>query len=147
MRRRATAILLLAITVLPAGIQARTPADIASPELVVDGKVLIKRIQLKGETLFPQYGVTEAFLNARLKAAYANMDPWMSVADMHRLADTLAQAYQEQGLTFNQVFVVPDAIDNHTLTINVLPGRISEINIRAPLKIAPIKVKYHHRIK
>lgn len=97
---------------------------------VVDGKVLIKRVELKGKSLFPKYGVNKQYLNRKLNTAYKKLEPWMSISDMHYLADTLTLAYQRKGLTFNQVFVVPSEIENNTLTLNVLTGSISEITIK-----------------
>lgn len=97
---------------------------------IVDGKVLITRIELKGDSLFPQYGVTQAYIYQRLKDAYSKLDPWMTISDMHSLADSLTIAYHEKGLTFNQVFVVPSEIRGNTLSVNVLAGRVSEIHLK-----------------
>lgn len=115
-----------------------TPALIAIPKTpgrkrsasLVDGKALIKRVELKGNALFPQYGVTQEYISTKLNEAYSDMDPWMSISDMHSLADAMTIAYQEMGLTFNQVFIVPNEIEGNTLTVNVLPGRISEIHLK-----------------
>ena len=97
---------------------------------LVDGKALIKTVELKGNSLFPQYGVTQTYISRKLNAAYKNMDPWMTISDMHRLADAMTLAYQEKGLTFNQVFIVPSEIRGNTLIMNVLPGRITEIHLK-----------------
>lgn len=97
---------------------------------IIDGKVLIKRVELKGTSLFPEYGVSQAYLSSKLNSAYGKLDAWMTVSDMHFLADALTLAYHEKGLTFNQVFVVPDEIENNTLVLNILSGIVSEINIK-----------------
>ncbi|MGB3623061.1 MAG: ShlB/FhaC/HecB family hemolysin secretion/activation protein [Ketobacter sp.] len=96
----------------------------------VDGKVLIKRIELKGDALFPEYGVTRDYINNKILRTYQGMEPLMSISDMHYLADTLTNAYHEKGLTFNQVFVVPDEIKNDTLSLNILAGKLSEIQVK-----------------
>lgn len=96
----------------------------------MNGKALIKRIELKGDSLFPQYGVTQAYISQKLNTAFKGMDPWMTISDMHSLADTLTLAYHEKGLTFNQVFIVPNEIEGNTLIMNILPGRVSEINLK-----------------
>jgi len=96
----------------------------------VNGKALIKRIELKGDSLFPQYGVTQQYISSKLNSAFSGMDPWMTISDMHSLADTLTIAYHEKGLTFNQVFIVPNEIEGNTLVMNILPGRVSEINLK-----------------
>lgn len=114
------------------------PAAIAIPKTpgrqrkanFVDGKVLIKRIELKGDSLFPQYGVTQQYISQKLNAAFKEMDPWMSISDMHSLADALTIAYHEKGLTFNQVFIVPNEIEGNTLVMNILPGRVVEVNLK-----------------
>src|SRR5690606_18849261 len=77
----------------------------------------------------PEYGITDAFISRRLKRFTAVRSEWMSVSDMHRMADDLTLAYHEKGLTFNQVFVLPQEISNQTLTLNVLAGRLAEINV------------------
>ncbi len=96
----------------------------------VDGKVLVKRVELKGDSLFPQYGVTQQYLSQAINQAFKNLDPWMSISDMHTIANAVTIAYHAKGLTFNQIFIVPNEIRNNTLTLNVLPGRISEINLK-----------------
>ena len=53
----------------------------------------------------------------------------MSIYEMHRLADDLTLAYHDKGLTFNQVFVLPQEIRNETLILNVQAGRLAEVNI------------------
>lgn len=115
-----------------------TPVSVAIPKLpgrkrsanLIDGKALIKRIELKGNALFPQYGVTQTYISKKLNEAYSGMDPWMTISDMHSLADAMTIAYHERGLTFNQVFIVPNEIEGNTLTVNVLPGRITEIHLK-----------------
>ena len=117
---------------------SRNPVSVAIPKTpgrkrtdhLVDDKALIKRIELKGNALFPQYGVTQEYISKKLNEAYAGMDPWMTISDMHSLADAMTIAYHEKGLTFNQVFIVPNEIEGNTLTVNVLPGRITEIHLK-----------------
>ena len=99
-------------------------------EKIIDGKVHVKRVELKGRSLYPEYGVTQAYISKKVKEAYQKLDPWMSIGDMHFIADSLTVAYHEKGLTFNQVFVVPNEIQNGTLILNVLSGTVSEINLK-----------------
>lgn len=96
----------------------------------MDGKALIKAVELKGHSLFPEHGVTQQYLSRKLSAVYDSMDPWMTISEMHSLADAMTLAYHEKGLTFNQVFIVPNEIRGNTLTMNVLPGRITEIHLK-----------------
>lgn len=98
-------------------------------DLIVEGKVFIRKIEVRGDALYPEHGITDAFINARLKAFMRHSSGWLSVSDMHRMADDLTVAYHEKGLTFNQAFVLPQEIANHTLTLNVLAGRLGEINV------------------
>ena len=72
----------------------------------------------------------------------------MSVADMHRLADALTVAYHERGLTFNQVYVIPQEIQSNTLILNVLAGRLSEIDVsnNSLYSDAMIKAPFLHLI-
>lgn len=128
------ACLLFPLTVFADAAPERPAIDTAVPdpestELIVEGKVLIRKIELRGEALFPEYGITDAFISRRLKRFTAARSEWMSVSDMHRMADDLTLAYHEKGLTFNQVFVLPQEISNQTLTLNVLAGRLAEINV------------------
>lgn len=98
-------------------------------DLIVEGKVFIRKIEIRGDALYPEHGITDAFINARLKAFMRHSSGWLSVSDMHRMADDLTVAYHEKGLTFNQAFVLPQEIANHTLTLNVLAGRLGDINV------------------
>lgn len=104
-------------------------ADPPPKEKIIDGKVLIRRIEVRGDALFPQYGVTNDYISRRLNHYVDQRSQWMSISDMHRLADDLTLAYHEKGLTFNQVFVLPQEIRDETLTLNVLAGRLSEVNV------------------
>ena len=97
---------------------------------LVDGRALIKTVELKGNSLYPQYGVTQDYISEKLNSAYKSLDPWMTISDMHSLADAMTLAYHQKGLTFNQVFIVPNEIRGNTLTMNVLPGRITEIHLK-----------------
>lgn len=106
------------------------PKRSAQKAEIVNGKVLIKRVELKGDSLFPEYGITQQFISNTLKSAFKNMNSWMSIADMHSLSDTLTIAYHSKGLTFNQVFVVPNEIRDNTLILNIITGRVSEIHLK-----------------
>lgn len=86
-------------------------------------------MELRGEVLFPEYGVTNEYIRQRLNRVAETRSAWMSISDMYRLADNLTLAYHEKGLTFNQVFVLPQEIRNETLTLNVQAGRLAEINV------------------
>ena len=114
----------------PNAVAIPSPPGQTTKTNLVDGKALIKAVELKGHSLFPEYGVTQQYLSQKLSAAYELMDPWMTISEMHSLADAMTLAYHEKGLTFNQVFIVPNEIRGNTLTMNVLPGRITEIHLK-----------------
>lgn len=105
------------------------PQPDGKKDLIVNGKIEIRRVELRGDALYPQYGITQKFLNQRLRQSFQRGSSWMAIADMHRMADELTIAYHEKGLTFNQVFVIPQEIKNNTLVLNVLAGRLAEINV------------------
>ena len=105
------------------------PQPDGKKDLIVNGKIEIRRVELRGDALYPQYGITQEFLNQRLKQSFERGSSWMAIVDMHRMADELTIAYHEKGLTFNQVFVIPQEIKNNTLVLNVLAGRLAEINV------------------
>lgn len=124
-----------AVDIQPVEVAAPAPdggmsnADTLPAERIIDGKVRIRRVELRGEVLFPEYGITNDYIRQRLKRASQTRSPWMSISDMHRLADHLTLAYHEKGLTFNQVFVLPQEIRHETLTLNVQAGRLAEVNV------------------
>jgi hemolysin activation/secretion protein len=117
------------VVAAPAPDRVSSDADAAPAERIVDGKVRIRRVELRGEVLFPEYGITNDYIRQRLHRAAQTRSPWMSISDMHRLADSLTLAYHEKGLTFNQVFVLPQEIRDETLTLNVQAGRLAEVNV------------------
>lgn len=108
---------------------ASSPTTRVPAERIVDGKVRIRRVELRGDVLFPQYGITNEFIRQQLNAFARARSSWMSISEMHRLADKLTVVYHDKGLTFNQVFVLPQEIRDETLTLNVLAGRLAEVNI------------------
>ncbi|HVL02101.1 MAG TPA: ShlB/FhaC/HecB family hemolysin secretion/activation protein [Dongiaceae bacterium] len=105
------------------------PQSAGKKDLIVNGKIEVRRVELRGDALYPRYGITQQFLNERLNRSFRSGSAWMAIPDMHRMADELTLAYHEKGLTFNQVFVIPQEIKNNTLVLNVLAGRLSEINV------------------
>ena len=104
-------------------------ANNSQPNEMSKGLITIKHIRLQGDTLFPQYGITNQFLYNRINQVYSHMDEKLSIADLNKVADSITLAYREKGLTFNQAYVVPQEITNSTLTIHVLKGVLAEIDV------------------
>ena len=100
-----------------------------SPSKMSNGLIEIKNIRLQGDTLFPGYGITTKFLHDRVNQVYSHMNQKLSINDMNKIADTLTLAYREKGLTFNRAYVVPQEITQSTLTIHVLKGTLSAVDI------------------
>ena len=94
-----------------------------------DGLIKISCISLKGNTLFPQYGITKTFLHTRLNQLYSHLDENLNMAAINKIADAITLAYREKGLTFNRAYISPQEIKNSTLTIYVQEGILSEIDI------------------
>jgi len=101
----------------------------ASSDLIENGKVHIRRLDLRGKVLYPQYGVTPQVISDWVERTFASKDPWLSVAEMHRLADSLTGLYRDKGLTFAQVYVVPQEIVEGRLELNVLVGVLAEVDV------------------
>lgn len=118
------------------------PSQQVKKDLIVNGKVEIKRVELRGDVLFPRYGITEKYINQRLNQSFRKMSSWMTIADMHRLADELTLAYHEKGLTFNQVFVIPQEIKRHTVVMNVLAGQLTEVNVNNNLLYTDDQIRH-----
>ena len=104
-------------------------ATSAKPNKMKNGQIKISRILLEGDTLYPEYGITNKFLHTRVNQVYSHMNELLSVSDINKIADALTLAYREKGLTFNQAYVVPQEIVDSTLTIHVLKGTLSEIDV------------------
>ncbi|OUR87016.1 hypothetical protein A9Q81_27040 [Gammaproteobacteria bacterium 42_54_T18] len=99
------------------------------PTAMKNGLIRIKRIRMEGDPLYPKYGITRAFLKNRLNQVYSHMDEYLNMADINKIADAITLSYREKGLTFNRAFVVPQEITNSTLTIHVLKGVLSEVDL------------------
>ena len=99
------------------------------PTTMKNGLIQIRRIRMEGDPLYPKYGITRAFLKGRLNQVYSHMDEYLNMAAINKIADAITLAYREKGLTFNRAFVVPQEITNSTLTIHVLKGVLSEVDL------------------
>jgi len=108
---------------------AVTITSAGKPNEIKDRLIKISRIRLQGDTLYPEYGITNEFLHTRINQVYSHMNEKLSISDMNKIADALTLAYREKGLTFNQAFVTPQEIVGSTLTIHVLKGTLAEIDI------------------
>lgn len=104
-------------------------ANNSQPSEMSKGLIEIRHIRLQGDTLFPEYGITNQFLYNRINQVYSHMNEKLSIADLNKVADSITLAYREKGLTFNQAYVVPQEITNSTLTIHVLKGVLAEIDV------------------
>jgi len=100
-----------------------------TPTEMKSGKIRIKQIRLEGDTLFPEYGITRDYLDETVAKVYAQMNGKLSMSDISRIADALTLAYRAKGLTFNQTFIVPQEISQSVLTLYILKGTLSEIDI------------------
>jgi len=99
------------------------------PSKMKHGLIKINRIQLQGDALYPEYGITNKFLHTRVNQVYSHMNELLSISDINKIADALTLAYREKGLTFNQAYVIPQEIVDSTLTIHVLKGTLSDVDI------------------
>ena len=103
--------------------------SINTPNKMRNGLIRINRIRLQGDALYPEYGITNAFLHTRINQVYSHMNEQLSISDINKIADALTLAYREKGLTFNQAYVIPQEIVNSTLIIHVLKGTLTDIDI------------------
>ncbi|MBV1922380.1 MAG: hypothetical protein KUG73_17010 [Pseudomonadales bacterium] len=94
-----------------------------------NGLIKISRIRLEGDALYPEYGITNEFINTRINQLFSHLDDKLDMAAIDKIADAITLTYREKGLTFNRAFVVPQEIENSTLTIYVLKGVLSEIDV------------------
>jgi hemolysin activation/secretion protein len=94
-----------------------------------DGLIEINYIELQGDALYPEYGITEGFLDSRIDQIYSLMGNKLSISDINRIADSITLLYREKGLTFNKAYVIPQEIKHGTLRIHVLKGTLAEIDI------------------
>ncbi|OUS31016.1 hypothetical protein A9Q99_04920 [Gammaproteobacteria bacterium 45_16_T64] len=108
---------------------AKNEPETDKPTTMKNGLIRIRRIRLEGDPLYPKYGITQKFLKERLNQVYSHMDEYLNMASINKIADSITLAYREKGLTFNRAFVVPQEITNSTLTIHVLKGVLSEIDL------------------
>jgi len=99
------------------------------PNEMKKGLIKVNRIQLQGDALYPEYGITNEFLHTRVNQVYSHMNELLSISDINKIADALTLAYREKGLTFNQAYVIPQEIVDSTLTIHVLKGTLTDIDI------------------
>ena len=107
----------------------QTTTNTAQSNEMKNGLIKIRRIQVQGDVLYPEFGFTDEFLFTRVNQVYSHMGELLSISDMNKIADALTLAYREKGLTFNQAYVIPQEIVDSTLTIHVLKGTLSEIEI------------------
>lgn len=99
------------------------------PTAMKNGLIRIRRIRLEGDPLYPEYGITQQFLQERLNKIYSHMDEYLNMAAINKITDAITLTYREKGLTFNRAFVVPQEITQSTLTIHVLKGVLSEVDL------------------
>ena len=110
-----------------------------------NGKALIKKVEIKGTALYPEYGVTATYLSEVVKNTYQSLNSWMTVSDMQLIVDSITLAYHAKGLTFNQAYMAPKNIKQNVLVINVLPGKISEIHVKNNRHYSDEQIKRHFR--
>ncbi len=103
--------------------------DEQKPTGMKNGLIKISRIRLEGDAIYPEYGITNKFINTRINQLFSHLDDRLDMAEIDKLADAITLTYREKGLTFNRAFVVPQEIKNATLTIHVLKGILSEIDV------------------
>mgnify|MGYP000282296239 CR=1 FL=1 len=94
-----------------------------------DGELNIQYIELEGNAFYPEYGLTQDVVKLHLKALHTTLGHKLKMKDIHNIADSVTLLYQEKGLTFHRVYVVPQEIKNSSLKLYVLKGKLAEIII------------------
>jgi len=94
-----------------------------------DGELNIQYIELEGNAFYPEYGLTQDVVKQHLKALHTTLGHKLKMKDIHNIADSVTLLYQEKGLTFHRVYVVPQEIKNSSLKLYVLKGKLAEIII------------------
>ncbi len=125
-------IILLTCTLPSIVVRAETIEDVLGEKKTTEmknGLIKISRIRLEGDALYPEYGITNEFINTRINQLFSHLDDQLNMAAIDKLADAITLTYREKGLTFNRAFVVPQEIKSSTLTIYVLKGILSEIDV------------------
>lgn len=93
-------------------------------------QILIKQVQFIDFVPRPAQGLTLEKLRAVIKAMQLQWGVYLSVAEIHSLADQITRLYRNAGFSFTRVIVPPQEIKNHQLQLQIIEGTLGDIQVR-----------------
>ena len=111
------------------------PSPSSEPEIPANDqtKITVKRFNFTGSTIF-----TDAELNQVIQE-YLNRP--LSFAELLQARTAITQFYVEQGYVTSGAYIPPQTIEDGTVTINIVEGRIDEIKVSVEGKLTPNYVR------
>lgn len=93
-------------------------------------QILIKQVQFIDFVPRPDQGITLEKLQAVIKAFQLQWGVYLSVAEIHSLADQITRLYRDAGFSFTRVIVPPQEIKHHQLQLQIMEGTLGDIQVR-----------------
>lgn len=93
-------------------------------------EILVKSIDFIGFVEREEHGITLDALNSIVQKYQLEWGVYLSIAEIHSLADQLTHYYRKAGFNFTKVVVPPQEIVSNTLTLNIVEAVIGDIHIR-----------------
>lgn len=106
----------------------RVPALVDRPLDVDEGeKVVVARFQLKGLVDRPEFDLTVAEVEAMLEERRQARPEGFSVGRLQEAAQAVTQLLRSKGLILAQAFLPVQTVENNTVVIEVLEGRLGRV--------------------
>jgi len=101
------------------GIEENLPAE--APPILPGEKVLIKHIVVSGATIIPEKEIRD------IVAPFENKE--IPLSEMQKAADLISEAYRTKGYITSRAYLSPQKIENETLEIKVIEGKMGDISV------------------
>lgn len=84
----------------------------------------VARFKVEGTDAFPSQGVDLTTLNSMLEDICQSQPEGFTVGELQQVANQVTQYYRQQGFMLAQAFVPAQTIENNTIVLRVLPGKL-----------------------
>jgi hemolysin activation/secretion protein len=110
-----------------------SPPSVPLPPEKIPGKITVKRFAIVGNNVIPQAEIEE------IVAPYLNRP--ISFVELLAVPRKITQLYVDRGYLTSGAFIPPQAIENEVVQVQILEGKIEEIQMSGLTRLKPSYIR------
>lgn len=92
-------------------------------------RVKVRNVVLQDFRSYPEHGITATVVLDLIRVNQVAYGKWMTLTELHGLADAVSQLYKDAGFQFSYAYVPQQKLDAGSVNIAIVEGRLGDIKV------------------